>query len=102
MRSLGPYSTPTKHVSVLTIGSDAEPRALLNPNETRLRAHDRVGCGASGLTQPQRNTSPCSRSGRMRSLGPYSTPTKHVSVLTIGSDAEPRALLNLNQPNVNR
>merc|ERR1719181_1074942 len=85
MRSLGPWATPTKHSRThanASIGSDAEPRAMGNPNETfthTRKCFDRVGCGASGHGQPQRNIhahTQMLRSGRMRSLGPWATPTK--------------------------
>merc|ERR1719181_1112868 len=109
MRSLGPWATPTKHSRTrvyASIGSDAEPRAMGNPNETFTHARvcfDRVGCGASGHGQPQRNihARACMlRSGRMRSLGPWATPTKHSRTrmyASIGSDAEPRAMGNPNE-----
>ena len=131
---------------MLTIGSDAEPRALFNPNETcrnacewgrslRLAAaavppkdHTKTGTNnrrklqptlkapcsnaekntpmQSGLSfvakascaqlrtarssftpmHPPAHTHTCPRSGRMRSLGPYSTPTKPAHTSANGLD----------------
>merc|ERR1719161_2564397 len=104
MRSLGPWTTPTKHSRAdASIRSDAEPRAMDNPNETfTRRCFDQVGCGASGHGQPQRNIhAQMLRSGRMRSLGPWTTPTKHSRAdASIRSDAEPRAMGNPNETGI--